>query len=128
MEEKKENMPAVSYIKMAKSIQPTFVENDRLDWIPAGENDKLFDELIEFSNYDGMHHAILQTRTNLVSGSRIEFKGSEKPNANESWEELCDKLACDLEIVGACDGGYTFFRGWNQNVKYKSYSNSVFAL
>jgi hypothetical protein len=87
------------FLEHAKFEEPDFIQNESDDWISAGINNRFFDELIEYSNYSPIHHSILQSKINLVSGNKIEYI---KKEVDFNLDELIDKITTDFEIIGAC--------------------------
>jgi len=99
--ENKEQELQVRIINLAEAEKPEFNEVRGQDWVTAGEDNKLFDNLIEYSNYSSTHKSILTTKIDAVSGDEIIFEEGNFVNPGDSLDELSDKIAADLEIVGA---------------------------
>lgn len=102
-------------INLAESTPPKFCET-RKNYIPWGEDNQLPDKLIEYSNNSATHHSILQTKIDGVSGDYIITN-----NKNIKEKELLkftDKLAADLEIVGAAAIEVIYSRNKEKIVEY----------
>lgn len=93
----------VHFIQLAKTEIPMFKESNGKDWVPAGEDNELFENLIKYSTYSSTHQSILQTKINLVSGDEFVIEKNQEltPNPNEDFNQFLDKLSADLEIIGA---------------------------
>lgn len=90
----------IHVIKMGMMEQPSFTEHKRQNWVNAGKNNLLFDELIEVSTgYSSTHTSILRTKIDTISGTGIEITGNIDEKATT---ELIDRLTGDLETVGGC--------------------------
>jgi len=94
----------IRFVNLSRTEVPVYVESSRSDWIVAGEENEMFENLIKYSIYSSTHQSILKTKIDAVSGDRIIFEEGDEnfePNQSETLDELADKLAADLEIVGA---------------------------
>jgi len=99
----KEFEPQVRIINFSKTEQPVFLES-RSEWVNAGADNMLFENLIEYSNYSSTHKSILQTKIDAVSGDEVIIESGPEdfePNPTEPFSLLLDKLSSDLEIMGA---------------------------
>ena len=93
----------IHVIQMGKMEQPSFIEHKRQDWVNAGKNNLLFDELIEVSTgYSSTHTSILRTKIDTISGTKIELTGTLINYTDKQLGELIDQLTADLETVGGC--------------------------
>lgn len=85
----------------------------RKSWIEYGVGDKMPTRLLELYNQSGFHHAIIDSKVNMIAGDGIEQdiesndEYSERtqsfitnPNPYESLDTLNKKLAYDYEIFG----------------------------
>lgn len=88
---------------------PIFVESINKPWVHYGVNNLFPDELISLYNNSGIHHAIVDSKTNMIVGGGVEQVGVESPrtqnfidhpNSKESLDDIFGKLAYDYEIFG----------------------------
>ncbi len=93
-------------------VLPTFKEQNNLEWVKYGADNMFPNELLSLFERSGIHNAIIETKTRMMSGDGIiqdveEEEYSEKSqlfidNANplESMDDIYRKCAMDYELYG----------------------------
>jgi len=92
-------------------VLPTFNDARHLDWVKYGDDNMFPHELLTLFNKSGIHNAIIESKTRMMSGDGIVQDKTEgfsdktqmfidKANPYESMDQVYGKCAMDFELYG----------------------------
>ena len=92
-------------------VLPTFNDARHLDWVKYGDDNMFPHELLTLFNKSGIHNAIIESKTRMMSGNGIVQDKTEgfsdktqmfidKVNPYESMDQVYGKCAMDFELYG----------------------------
>lgn len=105
------------------STYPKFTRNTR-GWVNFGEDNNLPQRIIDLNNESAINKAIIENKITYLCGSGIdddEYCG--RPNRNEDWDTLIEKLAKDYVTFG----GFCFQIILNENGNSNSLYHTDFS-
>ncbi len=100
---KENNRPSYSVINLSKSV-PTYPEFKKTNrgWISYGANNLLPQHIIGLNNESAVNRSIIENKVTYICGAGIEDESqyAGQPNAQETWDDVIEKLAKDYVTFG----------------------------
>jgi len=127
MKSSKENKETTySVINLSKTVPsyPEFRKTNR-GWISYGTDNLLPQRIIDLNNESAVNKAIIENKVTYICGAGIDNENSHtgRPNINDSWDNIVEKLAKDY----ATFGGFCFQVIRNVDTKHVSLYHTDFS-
>lgn len=104
---KENNTPNYSVINLSKSVPsyPEFRKSNR-GWISYGSDNMMPQRIIDLNNQSAVNKAIIENKVTYICGAGVDDEKDYvgRPNTQEGWDNVIEKLAKDYVTFG----GFSF--------------------